>query len=82
MSSVLEARPEVFQSLQWVWQGFWDLHFTRPVGLGIQPITFSEIKAYCELKRIVRRSDVDEFIALIRRMDAACLNWFSKKSEG
>ena len=43
---------------------------------GLQPISFTEIKTYCELNEV---SDIDFFIRAIREMEAIHFKFVSEK---
>ena len=75
MPAALRDRPEPFEDLEPVLQGFALLSAVRPVatgpaGLALAAIPLSEIQAYCGLFGV---ADVEEFVRLIRAMDEAVL---------
>lgn len=49
----------------------------RPQGFGPSPIPLQEIESYC---RVFGVADVDEFVCLIREMDAEYLTWARSKN--
>ncbi len=74
-SSVLENRPLIFNSLLWVWEAFWRLCAARQVGQGPGPISFSDIRAYCELFKV---KNPRHFVSCIQALDAVWLESVSK----
>lgn len=66
--------PPCFQN---VWFAFWELDRTRPnAGFGPMPITFTELKSWCELMgEPLDRGDIQ----VLGRLDRAYLDEASKK---
>lgn len=52
-----------------VWDGFWVLNDSRPVGMAPGGIPLIEIEAYLRLYGIRDPDDVDEWLTLLRAMD-------------
>lgn len=66
----LKSRPELYDDLVPVWEAFWFLHSSRPVGMDVGAISLTEIIAYWrELHGVSGRSDLVEKVHLIRAMD-------------
>jgi hypothetical protein len=51
----LRDEPEVFEDMLWVWDAFWVLHRSRPIGWSVGPIPISEIDAYVRLSGVRRK---------------------------
>ena len=66
--------------LKIIWEAFGVLSATRGRGFGAQPITFSEIEAYCVLYKI-ELEDRKDFVFFITGLDEYLLEWHSKKGQ-
>jgi hypothetical protein len=80
----LADRPELFEDLQAVAEGFAVLSVGRTVSVGVaavapDPIPLAEIEAYCRLNGI---ADGAEFSRLIRAMDATYLERYRDRRAG
>lgn len=75
----LEGRASPDPALALFWCGFVALSPSRPAGLGVGAIPMSEILAYCELIGVTGTEERALFASIIQRMDAAFLEWLSKK---
>tara|TARA_R110000751_G_scaffold10671_3_gene38653 strand:- start:2446 stop:2706 length:261 start_codon:yes stop_codon:yes gene_type:complete len=70
----LRNRPELYDDLAPVWEAFWFLNSSRPIGMEAGAIPLSEIIAYWrELHGLTARSDLVERVHLIRAMDTKFL---------
>lgn len=68
---------EIPMHLMLVWTDFLSLSSARQSGMAANPISYSEIKAYCELmNRHLTRNEVE----IIKRLDTMVLNQ-SKESK-
>jgi hypothetical protein len=47
----LDSEPEIPAAGQHLWSWFWDLNSGRQSGMGINPLSWSDIKAWEELTR-------------------------------
>lgn len=75
----LEDEPKLSPHLFWVWQAFTDLNYRRSAGMGgPQPISYTEIDAYCRLKAIYSPGDRERLLRLIDPLDRA---WMAKAHE-
>jgi hypothetical protein len=63
--------PEFPQVLSYLWQHFINLNNSRQSGMGMNPISYSEIDAYCRLMK-VSLSTFD--VSAIKRLDVIALN--------
>ncbi|MCG7598885.1 hypothetical protein MHM84_03740 [Halomonas sp. McH1-25] len=70
-------RPELDLTERWYMQAFSALSPSRQSGMGVGGIPVSEIKAYAEFVDIV--TEPDEFLAVIRAMDAVWLEEQAKR---
>ncbi len=75
----LEDLVELPDSMQYVWTWFIDLHNARTSnGFGLNPITYSDMKAYFDLHGI----DVADWqVSLIKQLDNVALNAFAKQQK-
>lgn len=66
-------------SMKFVWMWFIELHNSRTSsGFGLNPIQYSEIKAYFELKGITP----DEWeVQLIKRLDSIAMNHYAEEAK-
>lgn len=63
---MLTGQPELYATLGWVWEAFIVLDRSRQFGFnGPQPISLSDIEAYCRLHTIEDRSDLIRYIQLM-----------------
>lgn len=70
----LENCPELDAYQRWVYQAFQSLTQSRQIGMnGPQPISVSEINAYCQLKRIQDLDERQRFTELVKAMDRTYL---------
>jgi hypothetical protein len=63
--------PEFPYALEYLWHHFSNLTNSRQTGMGMNPITYVEIDAYCRLMK-VRLSAFD--VSAIKRLDVIALN--------
>jgi hypothetical protein len=75
----LEELKELPESCRQVWKWFIDLNNSRSSnGYGVNPLSYSDIKAYLDMISI----DVEEWeLNLIKRIDNEALNSYSKEAE-
>ena len=75
----LDDLPELPASCFNIWKIFVDLHNARPSGgMGVSPVLYSEIKAYCDL----HNEGLEEWeLYLIRAFDKVVLDIYSEESE-
>jgi hypothetical protein len=78
---VLNSKPEMFRDLQWIWEGFMCLSTSRQYGMGSpQPISVSDITAYCLFRDIHDADDRDDFMYHVQRLDAVFMkDWGTKQ---
>lgn len=63
----LEELPEIIDYFKHVWEWFLALNYQRPVGFGLSPISFCELKAYLNLMHIdYLREDIEAFSIIDR----------------
>jgi hypothetical protein len=48
----LEDEPEIYPDVLWLWDAFWLLHRSRPIGMTVGPIPLTEIEAYIRLYQV------------------------------
>lgn len=74
----LDERPELDPELFDIWEGFWRLSNSRHHGAtGFpQPISISELAAYCQIFNV---GDVDDFVFFIQLLDGEYLKDAAKK---
>ena len=75
----LENMPELYEDLQDVWEGFWQLHRCRQYGFGPCPLAVREILAMAELYDI-RAEDRMEYFELIKGLDQEWLQWTAEQA--
>lgn len=74
----LEELAELPESMRYVWKYFLDLNRKRSNGMGLGPITYSEMLAYFTLNRIA----FDEAeIQLLDLLDGIALEHFSEENK-
>lgn len=60
---------------------FWDLNTCRQAGMGIGPIPWLAVEAYCDRLGLDDEAREDMH-ALVRAMDDAFLFWCAKRTKG
>lgn len=75
----MEDLKELPESCHQVWKWFIDLNNSRSSnGFGVNPISYSDIKAYVDLASI----DIEEWeLQLIKQFDNEALNSYAKEAE-
>lgn len=71
MPTELEMEPEVPFCAEHLWVTFNQLSNSRTVGLGVNPITYSDIQAYCSLTKTTLKPYE---VGLLIEMDHAFLS--------
>lgn len=74
----LQELAELPESMRYVWKYFLDLNRKRSNGMGVGPITYSEMLAYFTLNKIA--FDETE-ISLLDLLDGIALEHFSEESK-
>ena len=75
----LEDEPKLSPHLFWVWQAFTDLNYRRAAGMGgPQPISYTDMDAYCRLKGIYAPGEREKLLRLIDPLDRL---WMQKAHE-
>lgn len=69
---------EVSYLVMYLWESFLELNSTRQSGMGVNAISYSEIKAYCELTQ-THFSPYE--IKVIKMLDRVFLEHYNKQSE-
>jgi hypothetical protein len=64
-----------------VWDAFWVLHDSRPVGMAPGGIPLTEIEAYLRMYDIRDPDLIDEWLTLIREMDREYLKVSGEQRE-
>jgi hypothetical protein len=76
---VLNSRPEIFQDLLWIWEGFMCLSTSRQYGMSApQPISLSDIHAYCSFRGITDADDRDDFLYHVQKLDSVFIQEWRK----
>jgi hypothetical protein len=76
---MLLGQPDLHVTMHWVWEAYARLDKSRQFGFnGPQPISLSEIEAYCRLNDIEDRSDLIQYIQL---MDSAYIDHAREKAK-
>lgn len=75
--SPLDDRPELDPEGLHFWEGFNQLHSSRLVGMGAQPLQISEIDAWAKMYGLTR-SERREFLYVIKALDDV---WLAKARE-
>jgi len=75
---VLETRPELYDDLAWAWRGFLELTAGRSQGFAPNPIPMTEIEAWLRVNEITDMEAKQDFVALVRAMDAEWFDWILK----
>jgi hypothetical protein len=65
-----------------LWQAFLSLNAARQVGMEVNPITLSDILAYCELTGIDGQDGRAELLAIVQRLDDAYLKYIRDHRKG
>ncbi len=76
----LQARPQLWPSLQWIWEAFTRLSRARVVGWVPHPIALAEIEAYCRLYGITDPDVRSEFAHLVWALDQVWLAWAAEQA--
>lgn len=74
-------RPEVPERLAYVWEAFWALTTCRSFGMAVGPIPWTAIDRYVTVHGY-EGDDYEEAVYLIRQMDAAYMEFQSRKTSG
>ena len=78
----LQRKPDLYGDLFPVWNGFWDLNSSRPVGMGLSAIPILDIISYCREIHGLCGEDLRDWFRLIRAMDESYLDQKRPKSDG
>lgn len=79
---ILNSKPEIFRDLVWIWEGFMCLSLSRQYGMGApQPVSMSDVLAYCEFFHIYDPADREDFLYHVQRMDAVFMKDFKEKNK-
>lgn len=74
----IQNAPELELGLNLFYNGFWELHLSRRVGLKTMPIGWTETWDYC--RRLDLDGDqTDDMLFLVAKMDQAYLEWAERK---
>jgi len=73
-------QPQLVEGDAFYIKAFWNLHTCRSFGMGLGPIPWDKIIAYCHYKGLDEEL-VEPFVVIIRSMDAAYLDWSNKETE-
>ena len=79
-SEILNDRPVITLSLQWLWNAFTELSATRAYGQGPNRIQHSEVLSYCVFQEIDGK-DRRDLLYCVRKMDSVWIDWVNKKNE-
>lgn len=75
----LEALVDFPVSMQFVWKYFIDLSDSRTLSMnGVNPITYSDIKAYFELHKI---DNYPWEVDVIKKLDKLMLEYYAQKAQ-
>lgn len=74
----LEELVELPDTMSFVWRYFIDLHNARSFGNSINPISYSDMKAYFDLNKI---EVLDWEIAAIKQLDVIAMKAYSEEAE-
>jgi hypothetical protein len=75
-----EEEPDCPPGLDYYMKAFWQLSTERSIGFSVGPIPASKIEEYGE-RRGFDRMTLENFIYIIRTMDAAYLDWLTQERE-
>jgi hypothetical protein len=79
----LAERPELYLDLHPVWECFWFLHPSRPMGMEAGAIPLTEIIAYWrDAYGILDQADLAEKIRLVRCLDNVFLRHSKESNDG
>jgi hypothetical protein len=82
MYPILVSRPELYPDLYWVWEAFMMLSSTRQQGMGgPQPISLTELLAYCQYHAIQDSEEREEILHLVQHLDRVFLAHYAEKSK-
>ena len=75
----LDRRPELPESLAWVWSAFAELNRCRTWNFGApHHISLGDIKAYADLVELTR-SEVEELLGFVHKLDDVYMEYMAKK---
>ena len=78
----LQQMPRLYPDLRAIWEAFWFLHSSRPVGMSVGAIPLSEIVTYWRsLDFVLDDDDFQMKVKLIREMDTVYLRWQRKQED-
>ncbi len=77
---MLNERPAITFSQQWLWDAFWALSKKRARGFGAQPLLYSEIEAYCRVQEL-SVSDSRTLTYVVNALDDVWMSWADKEGE-
>jgi hypothetical protein len=72
--------PELLPGLEIYYSAFWDLFSDRQLGMGVGPIPYSAMRAYC-LDWEMDDEQASDLKRLVRKMDHVFLEWQEKQSK-
>jgi hypothetical protein len=72
--------PELDPGLQWYLSAFFELSTDRSMGFGPGPIPGMAIRDFAKWYQVTA-DEFDDFVYLIRELDAEWLDWTAKQSE-
>lgn len=76
-------KPDLYEDLIPVWESFWFLHLSRPVGMEVGAIPLSEIIAYWrDIVGVGSRLELAEKVNLVRIMDETFLKYSKENRDG
>jgi len=75
----LASRVEVSPALSFYYEAFITLSASRTVGMSANPISLSEMLAYCDLYGLYGEERHD-FVRLIQEMDREYLRWVDEQA--
>lgn len=77
----MRERPELSPFLASTYEAFWELSSCRSSGMGVGPIPWTAIDAFCQSRAITDQDELRSFTQLIRAMDGAYIGYVTEARE-
>jgi hypothetical protein len=82
-ASQLRGRiPQIPETLRWAWMAFQELSRRRSFGgLGVNPISYQEISAYCTLRKLRHDDDIADLVFFVSELDDEYMKFVAESSK-
>ncbi len=71
----VEERPRLGPEETRVWRGFTDLHRQRGVGMAAEPLKFSDMESYLNLRQVRHPDQREDWMEIWLALDTVALTW-------